>query len=121
MRVLIIEDDPILHTAFARQFRRSGLTLLFVATPTEALAALEVGCFDAVLADYQLGKSDNGLDLLGEIRCRFPGVRRVLMTGGIVNEWKSRAHSALYKPFTTEELLDALAPHDGGEGRSHAA
>jgi DNA-binding NtrC family response regulator len=113
--VLVVDDDP----EFCRTLK-DILTLrgFRVATESEAQKVLTHLDKDyqlaVVLLDLKLGAA-NGVEVLQEIKCKYPGKPVVLMTGyrkemesSIEHGRQVGAYTCLYKPFETEELLRLL-------------
>src|SRR5438552_17653542 len=105
MNVLIVEDDFTMARAMTRQLR-SDHRLTIVATAAEAIDRLGREAFDVVVTDRKLQGDVDGVALLEMIAERFPNIRRVLYSGSAVQE-ETRAHRALVKPASREELLAA--------------
>lgn len=67
MRVLLVEDDPLIGRSLTRAFEGSGAAIDWTRSGDDALAALSANCYSAVLLDLGLpGKA--GLDVLKEMR-----------------------------------------------------
>lgn len=71
-----------------------------------ARAALEERCYDAIVADLHLGR-ESGAALLAEVAVRWPGMKRVLVSGDVeLEEVDADVH--LFKPFSFRELVALL-------------
>ena len=82
MRVLLIDDDPLILAALQAVIRGLGddVTVLGVGSPAEARAALKSDPDpDLVLLDLYLGEGD-GFDLLSELRERHPALPIVVVS-----------------------------------------
>ncbi|MBB3018050.1 DNA-binding response OmpR family regulator [Microvirga lupini] len=67
MRVLLVEDDPLIGRSLARAFEGSGAAIDWTRSGGDALSALRANRYSAVLLD--LGLPDKaGLDVLKEMR-----------------------------------------------------
>lgn len=112
--VLVVDDEVLPRRAVARWLAGLGLEVVAVATAAEALALLAQEKFDVVVADWLLGAGERGDWLLGEVRSRYPEVRRVLFSGQPVED-PSCAHFYIAKPASVEALERAvLNPSSGG-------
>jgi two-component system, sensor histidine kinase len=85
-RVLVIDDDPQLTEALARLLAEWGHLSLHAHNTVDALvaanAALREGGISLIVADYQLGNGESGVDVIGEVRRRLGReVPAILMTG----------------------------------------
>ncbi|GAA1393332.1 response regulator transcription factor [Pseudonocardia kongjuensis] len=108
MRVLLVEDDPILGDALRRSLVRNGFPTELVGSGTAALAAVAEREPDVVLLDMGLPDRD-GLGVCREIRerSRVP-ILAITGRGDVaarVQGLRSGADDYLVKPISTEELL----------------
>ncbi|WP_076593429.1 response regulator [Herminiimonas arsenitoxidans] len=109
MRILIIEDDPLLADGISQLMRTSGHNVDSVASAELAAPALASEVFDLILLDVGLPGID-GFEFLKKLRadnCRTPVL--VLTARDALNE-KVRglnlgADDYLTKPFASEELF----------------
>ncbi len=108
MRVLIVEDDPILQDSLMRAMRAAGYAIDLAGDGDLALGLLRGGGFDLVILDLGLPKID-GLQVLKQARaagCRTP---MIILTArdGIDDRVKGLdlgADDYLTKPFSLVEL-----------------
>ena len=79
--LLFVDDEPALRE-IGKMFleRMDGIAVTTAESGPAALALLDAGSFDAVVADYQMPGMD-GIELLGEIRARTRTLPFVLFTG----------------------------------------
>jgi len=108
VRVLLVEDDPILGDALRRSLVRNGFPTELVGSGTAALAAVAEREPDVVLLDMGLPDRD-GLGVCREIRerSRVP-ILAITGRGDVaarVQGLRSGADDYLVKPISTEELL----------------
>ncbi|MHB8060144.1 MAG: two-component system sensor histidine kinase NtrB [Gaiellaceae bacterium] len=82
LRVLIVDDNPddrrLAARALAAEF--GGIELSEAGDAESLKKAIELGAFDAVITDYRL-RWTTGLEVLREVRERFPSVPVVMFTG----------------------------------------
>lgn len=109
-RVLLVDDDPV-----ARKIAKQALIDHDVVEAdgfAAALLELAHGDFDVIVTDHEMGALGTGIDLLSEIRERWPRMRRVLCTGNVeqlkVAVGAGVAQHVLQKPFDREALLAAI-------------
>ena len=111
-KLLVVDDDQPIHDLVRRLLAGTAWSVDCVATGDEALARLEAGSYDVVLADILMPGMD-GLTLLAHIRDRFPAVRVVMMTvdntpGHVVDSLRLDAAAYVSKPLFRDKLLEAL-------------
>ena len=123
MRILIVEDDPVLSDGIRVGLGLSGSTVDAVASRADARAALETTKFDVVVLDLML-PDGSGLDLLREIRSKGDRTPVVVLTAldaapERVKGLDTGADDYLGKPFDLEELAARVrAAARRGEGRA---
>lgn len=113
-RVLIVEDEPALRTAYQRHFG-ARYDLVLAATGTDALRAAADGRPDVAVLDMRLPDMD-GIDLLRRLRERAPDLPIIITTAYMSLEPQlgmlDLPHSGyIVKPFRVEELgtrIDAI-------------
>lgn len=123
MRLLIVEDDPILSDGLRAGLGLAGCTIDAVTSCGDARAALETSKFDAVVLDLML-PDGAGLDLLKEIRSAGDLTPIVLLTAldrvaDRIKGLDTGADDYLGKPFDLDELVARVrAVARRGEGRA---
>lgn len=110
-RILLIDDDAQLGPPLAAYFRRFELQLTQAVTPTDGLARLRDGGFDAVILDVMLPEMD-GFEVCRAIR-RDSDVPIVMLTarGEVMDRvvgLELGADDYLPKPFEPRELVARL-------------
>lgn len=109
MRVLLIEDDPMIGEGLARALKAEGMTVDWVRGGREAKAALQDGAHSIVLLDLGLPGAD-GLQLLKAARREGLNAPVLVITArdGVddrVSGLDFGADDYIVKPFETRELL----------------
>jgi two-component system, OmpR family, response regulator QseB len=123
MRVLIVEDDPILADGLAIGLGLAGCTVDAVSGCADARVALETSRFDVVVLDLML-PDGSGLDLLKEKRAAGDLTPIVLLTAldrvaDRVKGLDTGADDYIGKPFDLDELVARVrAAARRGEGRA---
>lgn len=77
--VLICDDDPDVREAMRRTLHR--FSVQEAAEPKEALSALKAQQFAAIVSDFSLNASSDGLELLQMVRVLYPNMVRFMVTG----------------------------------------
>jgi len=108
MRILVVEDDPVLSDGLKVGLGLYGATLDIVSSCADGDAALAADAFDALVLDLML-PDGSGLDLLAALRSRGDRTPVLLLTA--LDEVADRirgldagADDYLGKPFDLEEL-----------------
>ena len=114
-----------MRSALGRLLKVRGVDATIVATATEALRLVNEQGFrpDVLLSDYNLRGSQNGMETIKHLRVALGrNVRAVVITGDIrsetVDSISSQGVAVLIKPFSADELLEALS---GEEKRARSA
>jgi CheY-like chemotaxis protein len=109
MRVLLLADNPTLAHTFALSLSLEGVSVLALTSPHDALKLIQET--DTLVTDYDL-PGMTGLEVAR--RAYDQGWRGplLLMSGHVatVAEEARQAHSILQKPFSVQELIEALEP-----------
>lgn len=109
MRILIVEDDPLLADGVAQLLRGAGFTADYVGSAEQAEAALAAEKFDLMVLDIGLPGMD-GLELLSRLRSRHNPIHVLMLTARDALNERVRglnlgADDYLTKPFAAVELL----------------
>ena len=125
MRILVVEDDPVLSDGLKVGLGLYGATLDIVSSCADGQAALAADAFDALVLDLML-PDGSGLDLLTALRSRGDRTPVLLLTA--LDEVADRirgldagADDYLTKPFDGDELLArirALIRRSSGQASS---
>jgi len=109
MRVLIVEDDPMIGRAVLSGLRGSGYATDWVRDGVEAELALAGGRYDAALLDLGLPRRE-GMDILKALRRGNDDIPVLIITArdsvsDRIAGLDSGADDYLVKPFSLDELL----------------
>lgn len=110
MRVLIVDDDPVNRKLLTRMFGTVGVSCVEASNHAEAMQCVGLDELDSALVDINLGPED-GLDLAVLLRDMHRRFKIRLMSADPKNTEKVREagfDAMLLKPFTLDELLDAI-------------
>jgi len=120
MRALVIDDDDNVGDAIQVVLTRHGFDAVHTARAHAALSELEHSAFNVVIIDLFL-RGVSGLDIVRTIRRSAPTMPIVAMTGFTLRPAKTSeinflalavqrgATACVRKPFTPDQLLDAIA------------
>lgn len=108
MRVLLLEDEPELAEMLVTSFKRRGDGVDHAATVEEALAAISVQTYDALILDIRL-PDGSGADVLRAVRQQGDNMPIILITGFPAKEDAAQlldigGDDYLRKPFDLSEL-----------------
>ena len=108
MRLLVVDDDAVFREELATLLSDWGHQVESVNSGAKALEALEIAEFDTVLSDVRMPRM-SGIELLRQIRERWPRLYVVMITGyatveTAVEAMKLGAFDYLRKPFRVEAV-----------------
>lgn len=118
-RILVVDDEKPVRETLAALLRKEGYNVVVAEGGHSAVEAIEVFTFDAVIVDIFM-PGMNGLETIRVFRTGAPVVPIIAMSGyasgsGFVDTDFFRtamnygATCCLRKPFSREQLLDAIA------------
>jgi DNA-binding NtrC family response regulator len=115
-RLMVVEDDQAMQQMCVQLFQRRGYEAEGFSNANDALARMQNGApVDLVLSDIRLGRerSENGLELLRQLKALRPDMPVILMTGyatvqDAVEAMKLGAADYVTKPFERTELLNKV-------------
>ncbi len=115
-RILVIDDDSDVRRAVRKILETEGHEVLEAGNGKEGLRLFSESRCDAVITDLYMPEKE-GLETIRELRKSYPDPKILLITGavpGSVFDLREQAQMlgakrALSKPFSPEELLEALA------------
>jgi DNA-binding response OmpR family regulator len=111
MRVLVIEDNGDLRDYLRVALEGQGYEVRTADNGRTALPYLEDHAVDVVVTDIYMPEMD-GIETLAMLQQRFPRVRVIAMSGKPATHvpvmQELGAAKVLKKPFTMDELFDAL-------------
>ena len=114
-KVLLIEDDLDLGQIVDDLLTTEGFEVTAAATPEEALAAIERGRHDLIVADFVVDfQGGAGWEALQAIRQRAAPTPVGIFSGWKLDEAEAQRRGfvfALTKPVPSEKLLAAVAEH----------
>jgi len=113
LNVLVVDDEVILCQSVDKILKRKGHTIDAVTSVADALRNLDSGKkYDLIIADLMMPQA-GGLELLSAVQTSWPDLPVLIITGfssiaSAVESTKLGAAGYLPKPFTPEELEDAV-------------
>jgi DNA-binding NtrC family response regulator len=132
LSILVADDEDSIRSLLEHFLKSAGHNVVIVGNAGEAYDAMRRTSFDLVITDVLMPEGD-GLDLITELKKVQPKARILAISGGgrylegsdyLKLAKGLGAHSALMKPFTWQQLQDAinevLAAPLQGEGAGSA-
>jgi two-component system, NtrC family, response regulator AlgB len=112
MRVLVVDDERNIRQTMGTALESMDHEAVTVSTGEEALRRMEAEAFQVILLDLKL-QQESGMDLLGEILRRDPGVSVVMVTAyasieTAVEAMRRGAYDFLAKPCTPDQVRQVL-------------
>ena len=121
----MVDDDAVFREELAELLRDERHEVTACPSVPKALEELAHGEFDAILSDLKMPRQ-GGLDLLREVRARYPSTPLVIVTGFATVEtavaaMKSGAAEYIQKPFKIDQVRDVLQHLEISEALRHSA
>ena len=109
VKILIVDDDPIVLHSCKRVFEAEGFEVCVVPSADQALKIMNNNIFDILLIVVKMPERD-GMYLIRAVKKQWPEVPIVVMSGyptpeTIAEGLKLGAEKFIAKPFTPDELL----------------
>jgi len=113
LKVLVVDDEPVLRFLIAEVLKDAGLTVVEAATADEAIAQLRLDtCIRLVFSDIRMPGSMDGIGLARAIEADFATVR-VMLTSGNTPSHIEPGRPVIAKPYdlaaVSAQIVDALA------------
>lgn len=108
MRLLVVDDDAVFREELATLLSDLGHQVEAVSSGAKAIEALEAAEYDVIFSDVRMPRM-NGIELLRQVRERWPRVYVVMITGfgtveAAVEAMKLGAFDYVRKPFRSEAV-----------------
>jgi DNA-binding NtrC family response regulator len=112
LSILVIDDESVICDACRLVLAEKGHRVEHCLTGNAGLLAIEGGTYDLILLDVKLPDVD-GMEILKSVREKGSGPLVIVMTGystmsNALQAMKLGAADYLAKPFTDDELVDAV-------------
>ncbi len=116
MRILLIDDEPMVCELVETMLSAAGHAVVVAANGRIGLEQLETSDIDLVLTDIIMPEVE-GIEMVMTIRKRFPDKTIIAMSGGgragdmdfLAAARELGASAILRKPFTIKALNDAIS------------
>jgi DNA-binding NtrC family response regulator len=112
MEILIVDDENIVLNSCKRVLEADGYAVNLATSADKAVAAMKEDRFSLILMDIKMPGRD-GLSLMREVKASWPEIPVIVMSGYVTTDTisevsKTDAAIFLAKPFTPDELLEAV-------------
>lgn len=116
LSILVADDEDSIRSLLEHFLNSAGHRVVIVGSAREAFEVMASQTFDLVITDVLMPEGD-GLDLITELKRAQPKARILAISGGgrylegsdyLKLAKGLGAHSALMKPFTWQQLQDAI-------------
>lgn len=109
VNVLFVDDEAGFLDVITKRMTKRGVPSVGVADGEEALALIEKQPFDVVVLDVRMPGCRSGIEILKEIKTRWPLVEVIMLTGHALLEvaktgMENGAFDYLVKPADFDEL-----------------
>lgn len=113
--VCIIDDDDVYRANIELMLRSEGFETVATGDPRKAIDLISGSEPSAIVVDLIMPEKD-GIELIGEIRSRWPAMRIIAISGGgrvgpdllLRTAEQLGARACLKKPFTAQEIASAV-------------
>ena len=106
------EEDMLLSLKRMLKSKKDSWNMKFLKNPQKALELMKDQPADIIITDYQMDEM-NGLDLLKEVKKRYPQTGRIVLSGEtdqeIIMKTISIAHQYISKPANPVKLKELIA------------
>jgi DNA-binding NtrC family response regulator len=112
MRLLVVDDEPIVGKRLKQVFGKIGFEIETYTDSATALAAVAEKPFDIVVTDLKMEGID-GIEVLKRVRAMNPETRVIIITGYASSDTAELAQehgvfAFLAKPFRLDELKQVI-------------
>ncbi len=109
LKVMLVDDEIEFVETLLKRLKKRGLDVTSAGSGEEALSSLEGNQADVVVLDVKMPGMD-GVDVLREIKSRYPLVEVIMLTGHAnvevaIQGMELGAFDYLMKPMDIDELL----------------
>ena len=109
MRILVVEDDPLIREFTVEALREEGYDVIHASTGEEALACCMRQAADVLVTDITLPGKVDGWQIAERCREHDPGLPVIYATGfSPVAARPVPGSLSLHKPYHPEEILQAV-------------
>ncbi|MBR0777254.1 response regulator [Bradyrhizobium diazoefficiens] len=109
MRVLLVEDDPLIREFVVEALREEGYEVIHAANGDQAMAWCARGAADVLVTDVKLPGKMDGWQIAERYRERYPGLPVIYATGfSPVSPRPVPGSAYLTKPYHPDDIVKAI-------------
>ncbi|MFZ5562826.1 MAG: response regulator [Thermodesulfobacteriota bacterium] len=110
MNVLFVDDETGFLDVITKRMAKRGMTAAGVSSGEQAIALIEKQPFDVVVLDVKMPGCRSGIDILKEIKSRWPMIEVIMLTGHAMLDaaragMETGAFDYIVKPADFDELF----------------
>ena len=110
--IWIVDDDQSIRFVLEKALAREGLPVRVFTNPRDVLAALDEDEPQVLVSDIRM-PGGSGIDLLGKVKARLPGLPVIIMTAysdldSAVSAFQGGAFEYLPKPFDLPKAVELI-------------
>ncbi len=112
LTILVVDDEPVVRKVLERSLLREGFRVVTACNGVEGLERIKGTKVDIVISDIMMPQMD-GLEFLVEVKCNFPHIPVILITG-FADQFTGKqaleagAEDFIIKPFKNHDIRYAL-------------
>jgi ActR/RegA family two-component response regulator len=112
-RILLVDDEPTIRLTLSTILGQEGYTVTTAATVAEALRAIGIQPFDALIADLNIGEPGDGFTVVSAMRRTHPECINLILTGypafeSALQAIRNQVDDYLVKPADVRVLVKSL-------------
>ncbi len=110
MKVLFVDDETGFLDIITKRMTKRGIVAAGISSGEDAIALMEQQPFDVVVLDVRMPGSRSGIEILKEVKTRWPLIEVIMLTGHALLEVARKgmeygAFDYLMKPADFDELF----------------
>jgi two-component system nitrogen regulation response regulator GlnG len=110
--IWVVDDDQSIRFVLEKALTREQFSVRVFSNPRDVLAALDDDQPQVLVSDIRM-PGGTGIDLLGQVKTRFPGLPVIIMTAysdldSAVSAFQGGAFEYLPKPFDVTKAVDLI-------------
>jgi len=111
MKVLVVEDEPIIRLGIVSSIEDAGYAVIEAANADEAISRLQANSeVSVIVTDVDMPGSMNGIRLAHYVKRRWPPIQLLVISGkvGVTSGELPEGVRFMSKPFQEPQLISAI-------------